>query len=274
MSGLVIDHGNPWYLSPNIWAVPTNTPDGSSPGVLSPITGQPYYLKATVHNTENFRINNAQVNLYWANPSAAITRTAAQLVCSAFVSVDGGKTADVLCLNPWIPSYVNQGHECLVAEVVQGMPSQSGALDGNNDPHVAQHNLSVVMISEKSFHSAFEVCNPERKEQVFTVQVEEAPFEEFNMVVKLFGDHLKGLSRGRIHSLGLTDSPHPSMRALQEGVPSFIQLKLGPYECTGHSVVGELEGESALDHITQAIEERPVGGLGVLILRKKEEKIK
>lgn len=271
MSGLVIDHGNPWYLSPNVWAVPTNTPDEPSPGELSPKTGQPYYLKANVRNTETYRIDNATVILYWANPATTITRNTATRVGYAFVGIDGGQTAEALCLTPWIPSYINQGHECLVAEVVQGPPPTSGPLDGQNDPSVAQHNLTVVMTSGKSFHFPFGVCNAERKEQVFTVRAQEATAEQFEAVVRLFGSHLGHLTRGIIRGLGFVESPCPDMHDLQGAVPQITQLKLGSYGCTGYSVVGELASGAALVLVTQTMENRQVGGLGVLILNKEEE---
>jgi len=272
MSGLVIDHGDPWYLSPNVWAVPTSSPDGPSPGELSPKTGQQYYLKAQVRNTETFQITNAQVNLYWADPSLTITRSNAHLVGYAFVSVDGGQTAEVLCLSPWTPSFVNQGHECLLAEVVQGTPSPSDALDGQNDPHVAQRNLSVIMSFGTSFHFAFEVCNPERKDQVFAVHAQQADHEQLEAVVRLFGNHLGSLAKGTIQELGFVESPCPDMHALKGVISQITHLKLGPYGCAGYSVVGKLEGRAALVHVTQTVEKRVIGGLSILILHEEEEK--
>ena len=272
MNGLVIDHGNPWWLSPNVWAALVSNPDEPSPGELSPKTGQQYYLKAQVRNTETFTITNAQVNLYWANPSLTITRGNAHLVGSAFVSVDGGQTAEVLCLSPWVPTFVNQGHECLLAEIAQGNPMPSDALDGQNDPHVAQRNLSVVMSTGTSFHFAFEVCNSERKEQIFAVHVQQADHEQLEAVVKLFGNRLRIPARGTIQELGFVESPCPDMHDLRGVVPQIPQLKLGPYGCAGYSVVGKLEAGAALIHVTQTIESRRVGGLSVLILHREEEK--
>ena len=223
MSGLVIDHGNPWYLSPNVWAVPTKAPDNPSPGELSPTVGNTYYLKATVRNTETFPISNAQVNLYWADPSLTITRSNAHLVGSSSVSVDAGKTADVLCLSPWTPSYV--GHECLVAEVTQGSFSPTGILDAENDPHVAQRNLSVIMTSGTSFRFPFEVWNAERHEQVFTISAQQASSEQLESVVRLFGRHLDISAGGITHELGFVASPCPDMHGLKGVVPQITQLR-------------------------------------------------
>jgi len=236
------------------------------------MVGNTYYLKATVRNTEAFPISNAQVNLYWADPSLTITRSNAHLVGSAFVSVDAGKTADALCLSPWTPSYVNQGHECLVAEVIQGSFSPTGVLDAENDPHVAQRNLSVIMMSGTSFHFPFEVWNAERQEQVFTVSAQQASSEQLESVVRLFGQRLDIPAGGTTHELGFVASPCPDMHGLKGVVPQITQLSLGPYGHTGYSLVGRLEGGAALIHITQTKEHRQVGGLSVLILHRQEEK--
>lgn len=271
MSGLVIDHGDPWWLSPNVWAVPVSNPDEPSPGELSVKTNQQYYLKAQVRNTETFRINNAQVNLYWANPALAITRGNAHLVGNAFVSVDGGQVAEVLCLSPWVPVFVNEGHECLVAEVAVGTPSPADVLDGQNNPRVAQRNLSVILIQGTSFHFAFEVCNLGRKEQVFAVNAQQADHEQLEAVVRLFGHDLKIPTKGSIQKLGFVESPCPDADALTRAVPQIEHLKLGPSECSGYSVVGELEGGAALVHVIQKREDRAVGGLSVIILHREEE---
>ena len=44
---LEIPDGNPWWVSPNLWTVPGNDPNG--PAGL-PIAGQPAYLYAKVTN--------------------------------------------------------------------------------------------------------------------------------------------------------------------------------------------------------------------------------
>lgn len=125
-AGLVIDHGDPWWLSPNVWAVPIASPDATSPGESSPAAGLSYYLKANVRNAGFSPADNVQVKLYWANPATVITRSSAHVVGSAFVSVDAGQVADVLCLTPWVPTYVNQGHECIVAEIVRVVHRRPG----------------------------------------------------------------------------------------------------------------------------------------------------
>src|SRR5215218_5047117 len=110
---LEIEDGSPWYLSPNVWAVPGDDPEGP-PG--TPIVGQPCFLWAKVRNTGKTGVNNATVHFYWGNPSVGFDRTTANFVGSAAVNVPAGGVSDVLCLTPWDPIFVNEGHECILAE--------------------------------------------------------------------------------------------------------------------------------------------------------------
>lgn len=146
---LVIRDGNPyWYLSPDIWVVPGNDPSGS-PG--NPVAGQTAYLWAQVANTGSTDANGVRVDFYWANPALQVTRSNATLVGSAFADVPAGGIQDALCLVPWIPMIVNDGHECLVATANHaGNPLPSplpDAFDPPTYPQVAQKNLTVLVAS-------------------------------------------------------------------------------------------------------------------------------
>lgn len=116
---LLINDGSPeWWLSPDIWVVPGSNPNGARG---APNAGQPAYLWARVSNVGDTSVNGARVDFYWANPSAQVVVGVATQIGSAFVDLarqgDAGDTQDVLCLTPWIPSIVNDGHECLLAVV-------------------------------------------------------------------------------------------------------------------------------------------------------------
>lgn len=113
---LEIDDGAAaWWESPDIWVVPGSDPLGP-PGV--PSAGRPAYVWARVRNRGTTSVLSARVDFWWANPSAGVTRTLATQFGSAFVDVATGATEEVLCLSPWVPTFVNGGHECLVCEVV------------------------------------------------------------------------------------------------------------------------------------------------------------
>lgn len=150
---LEILDGNPWWLSPNIWVVPGGDPLGA-PGV--PIAGMPAYMWARVRNSGETPVVNAEVRFYWADPSSAFDRTTANLVGSAFVTLQAGEVTEVLLLVPWIPEFVNNGHECILAEAFHPFAdplSASPAFNVPTDRHVAQRNLSVAMASAMGFFS-------------------------------------------------------------------------------------------------------------------------
>lgn len=144
---LVIRDGNPyWYLSSDIWVVPGNDPSGS-PG--SPIAGQTAYLWVHVVNTGSTDANSVRVDFYWANPALQVTRSNATLIGSAYADIPASGVQDALCLVPWTPVIVNDGHECLVAVANHaGDPLPNplpDAFDPPTYPQVAQKNLTVLV---------------------------------------------------------------------------------------------------------------------------------
>lgn len=143
---LHVRDGNPhWYLSPDIWVVPGSDPT-ASPG--SPVAGQPAYLWARVTNTGRSDANGVRVDFYWANPALQVTRSNATLVGTAFADVPAGGAQDALCLVPWFPVIVNDGHECLVAVANHpGDPLPNPLPDAFDPPlyrQVAQKNLTIL----------------------------------------------------------------------------------------------------------------------------------
>lgn len=62
-----IRDGDPWWLSPDIWVVPCEDPEGPSG---APIAGATNYVWAMVHNRGGSGVVNATVRFYWAGPSA------------------------------------------------------------------------------------------------------------------------------------------------------------------------------------------------------------
>jgi hypothetical protein len=279
MSSLVIDHGNPWWLSPNVWAVPTSNPNEPSPGEISPVVNSQYFLVANVRNTTADDILNAEVYFWWANPALGIlTTTNANYVGKSSVSVVGNGSNTSLELSAWTPSYVNNGHECLIAAVVEGGGSPPTILDGENDPTVAQHNLGVLNLGgqmEGHFSYPFQVCNPSRIERRFTIHAERAPVElAAPFVPSLREGATKAYKRGGevALKLGFVDEVCPHPRSIDHAKPILEDVRLAPFACTGFTLVGVLETGEALIHISQRIGDKIVGGLSVLVLSKKEHR--
>jgi hypothetical protein len=150
---LWIDDGTPWwYLSTDIWVVSSDDP-GDPPGM--PYEGISAYVWARVHNRGTTPVASATVRYWWADPSTAITRATAHLIGTSSASLAAGETKEVLCLTPWIPEIVNDGHECLVVEVFAPGADPLAPHTPNDDfhvptdRHVAQRNISVARAGKK-----------------------------------------------------------------------------------------------------------------------------
>ena len=272
MSDLVIDHGDPWWLSPNVWAVSASNPNEPSPGEVNPVVNEPYYVSANVRNTGPANIQNATVYFYWANPSLGIITTVnAVPIGTSSVSLNTGQTANTLSLGTWTPVFANGGHECIIAAVVEesgGMPPT--VLDGNKDPAVAQHNLGVVKIGPHMrghFHYPFQVCNAGRVEQSFLVAARQAPLSEIKVFLKsLLGKSELPKEQAEIEGVGFLTSVCPDRSEYKTANPVLERIKLAPFSCTGFTLVGTLRAGTGLIHVTQTIDEQIVGGLSVVIL--------
>jgi hypothetical protein len=152
---LLIRDGSPWwYLSPDIWVVPGTDPNGT-PG--SPVAGTPAYIWARIQNTGDSDAANVRLDYYWADPTMQVTRSNAHFVGSAFATVPAGATREALCLVAWMPTIVNDGHECLVVTATHASDPLPSPLPDAFDPptyrQVAQKNLTVLQMAMKMIRS-------------------------------------------------------------------------------------------------------------------------
>ncbi len=270
MLRLTIEDGNPWYLSPNIWTVPGSDPLG--PEGL-PVAGHPCYLWARVRNIGDVRAENATVRFYWANPSVGVTRDTATLVGTAFVTVDPGATGDVLCLTPWVPAWVNQGHECVLAETFHPLDPLPTTVNFAvpSDRHVAQRNLSVLQVTQQAFSMQMEVHNPAPARRRFRLLITPGHKEQLRPFARLMERmRVAAGEDGALARAGFIHQVCPD-EAAAEKAQEKLELELGPGERTGVTVVGALRGDSAVIHITQEDGETVTGGLAVLITRGGKE---
>jgi hypothetical protein len=160
-----------WWESPDIWVVPGSDPLGQAG---TPISGQSAYLWARVHNRGESDVASARVDYWWSNPSVGVTRTLSTLVGSAFVDVPAGGSEEALCVAPWFPSFINDGHECLVCEVVSTAdPLPTPPPDEFNPTQhhqIAQRNLSVLELQPivLGFQMAMDPRSPGRRLELQT----------------------------------------------------------------------------------------------------------
>ncbi|MCU0440394.1 MAG: hypothetical protein MUC49_21085 [Raineya sp.] len=147
-SSIQIQDGNPWWMSPDIWVVPGKDPNGTT-GI--PIAGKENYVWAKVHNIGIEPIVGAKVNFYWSNPAMGVLRSNSTLIGQAFVDLDSKESKDVLCLTPWIPTVVNNGHECIVVEAISNLTTLPNPPQDAFDPqifdYIAQRNIQVIIFS-------------------------------------------------------------------------------------------------------------------------------
>lgn len=271
---LEIQDGSPWYLSTDIWTVPGSDPEGA-PGM--PIVGETCYLWARVHNNGTSAVNNAQVRFYWANPAVGFDRNTANLVGTSNVSLEADEVRDVLCLTPWVPEYVNDGHECVLAEAFHDPADPLPASPDFNVPtdrHVAQRNLDVVMaMRSMMFSASFSVCNSWRTDRAFRIYAKPGRIEELKPLAEKFGrGELPLRAKGSVEDLGFVDQPCPDEADIaRRKKPAIEGFKVKGNVCSGLTLVGKLKGEAALVHVVQEYEGKEVGGLSVLVLSPKNQ---
>ncbi|KAJ6100378.1 hypothetical protein N7499_000008 [Penicillium canescens] len=135
----------PLYLNPNIWTVvgvdPTTAP------LSAPRTNSTTWIWCSVANTGSQPINAVAVRFYVRDPSTVLTPGSGPPLGTSTVALLAGETKEVLCVTPWIPAWVNNGHECVVCELSASADPGVFPPDAPwdlNDRHVAQRNFQLV----------------------------------------------------------------------------------------------------------------------------------
>ena len=154
------------YVAPNVNAASAPLFPPTSGGVAQ--ANVPNTLYAHVWNLGKSPAYRVRVEFYWFNPSLGISRSDANLVGAAWIDLANrftvypqwtqmtgpsgvylsrGSHAIVRCPETWVPSYQNNGHECLVVRAFEPIfdavsPDQFSA---TADRHVGQRNIAVVL---------------------------------------------------------------------------------------------------------------------------------
>jgi hypothetical protein len=277
---LWIDDGTPhWYLSPDIWVVPSDDPN-DPPGM--PFANVSAYVWARVHNRGSTAVSNATVRYYWANPSTAITPTTATLIGTSSASLAAGETKDVLCVTPWVPQWVNDGHECLLAQAfapADPLPPL-GPMDPFNVPgdrHTAQKNLTVGGMAGgmAAFIHTFLVMNTAGLgAETVQVRARRGAIADLKPLAAGLGlralpEEADGLDRFGVQ-------PYRCGDELERQPRQETKLELRPGAQQGMALVVHLARErkpnaGALFLVEQFAGDRLVGGVGVLLVPEAEE---
>jgi hypothetical protein len=268
MTDLEIDDGSPWWLSPDIWTVPGNDPLGPAG---PPTVGQTCFVWTRVHNHDSVSVDNAPVGYYWANPNVGWDRSQATFLGSAFAAVAAGGASEVLCLVPWMPSWVNDGHVCLITEV--GEPGQplptTGPFDVINNPRVAQRNVNLITTHTNQFHFSFDVHNPERnnRRSVLRVDIDEH-FEAPPDLRSLVGKR----ASSEVRSVGLLDRPCPDIDTVNGADQRELELDIPGNASSGATIAGRTSNGVAVFHVRQFVGEAELGGLTVIVRNDGKER--
>jgi hypothetical protein len=105
-----------FYLSPDLWC---NNSGGATHE--DPHRGSPNQLWVKVRNADTLAITNAEVRVYWANPTGGMPHTEWALIGTALVSVPAG-VGNEATAGPvmWTPGAAEPEHCCLFAIVNTG----------------------------------------------------------------------------------------------------------------------------------------------------------
>jgi len=271
---LVVRDGDPyWYLSPDIWVVPGSDPNGP-PGV--PIAGRPAYLWAHLRNLGDTGANGVRLDFYWANPALQVLRSTATMIGSAFADVPAGGGQDTLCLVPWTPAVVNEGHECLV--VVANHPDDQlpdplpDAFDPPGFRQVAQRNLTVLVASANASRRLLTVGAERREDKAVTVAAEIGGHLDKTSLVRLGINDLRP-ARGNAVEVGLDLRPQMEDRPKPGPARIDVQVKRGTSMAVYASVraTSLAKGEYQLVTVTERRDGRILGGIGFIVLADERE---
>lgn len=142
-----------FWESPDIWVV---APDGSD----SPIAGEVNQVKVHVWNLGLAPAYGVLVELFWCNPAVGITLAqSSQIGTTQQIMLNAGEHR-VLTFE-WTPTFLNDGHECLVAQVYDPVADNLVApFNPVQDRHVGQHNVNNLRAAPgQQLHLRFYAAN-------------------------------------------------------------------------------------------------------------------
>lgn len=155
----------PWLLIPvnpgdyGVRPLPSGTPYWGSPfiGVISPdpsgapLAGAENQVFARVFNLGASTAAPVMVRFYWADPSVGLGTANAHFIGEIMAEIPPLSSHIVTCPTPWVPTFLNDGHECLFASVTHVMDPITAPFAPWADRHFGQRNLSVLPAIAQSF---------------------------------------------------------------------------------------------------------------------------
>ena len=195
--------GGIFWESPDIYVIPdaeSETAPLNPPALGSTAKANvPNTLYAHVWNLGKAPVFRARVEFYWFNPSLGISRADANFIGAAWVDLGNrftlypnwvevresygqwitqGCHAIVKCPVTWIPTFENNGHECLVVRVFDPILDALGPdqFSAGADRHVGQRNIAVVQAaSPASLDLGLNLGHPESPADAEVTVIRDSP---------------------------------------------------------------------------------------------------
>ena len=144
---------NVFWESPDILVVNgiVTTLEGNTP-TLHPVSEVPHTIFVRVWNLGRLPAIGVRLRVYWANPSFSFDDPSSPgyphhigaISLNLSDRYQPGSHTVVRLRIPWVPTFVNNGHECLLAKVDSFSDRTGPGFDANIDRHVGQRNLFLA----------------------------------------------------------------------------------------------------------------------------------
>jgi hypothetical protein len=118
------------------------------------LAGKPNTVYAHVWNFGRAAAHDIVVEFYWCNPTLGFNANSAHLIGRAHGHLGArgsGQTHHVVkCPEPWIPAFVNGGHECLLVRAWDNVGDlmTTPEWDAAVNRHIGQRNVHVVAAAD------------------------------------------------------------------------------------------------------------------------------
>jgi hypothetical protein len=148
----------PFWESPDVLLLAGVEPALAPPGPPqlgdTALAGQPNTIYAHVWNFGLSAAPAVVVEFYWCDPALGIGPGGAHLIGHTWLSLgprgSGRSHAVAKCPTPWVPTFVNGGHECLLVRAWEETSDGLGdpPWDAKLNRHLGQRNIHVVVASD------------------------------------------------------------------------------------------------------------------------------
>lgn len=145
-----IPNGTVFWVSPDI-TVQTHGPSGATMWGTA-AAGRDNFVHATIFNLGKAPSIPTRVDFYWGDPSLGLGPGKMTYIGTEWAVLEPHRGTPVRCSTPWIPTFLNSGHECLMVQcigpVLENVPGAfiepPSPLQPQIDRHVGQRNLAVL----------------------------------------------------------------------------------------------------------------------------------